>query len=136
MKLDVIGRNIIANASNRFLIQTIGIAFSSLEYIHYKDIPPGSKYVYVNHQIIDIFSLLQQLPNSLELDELKREMLHLLTTNNLDIFKYNDFHLNIETDCTIDKIYELTNGHIDYQMAANMYKKTFYLAKSKLRKKL
>ena len=37
-KLDIINKNIIKNVSNKFLIQTIGNAFSSLELTHYKDI--------------------------------------------------------------------------------------------------
>ena len=47
LKLDVIRRNIISNASNKFLIQTLGSAFSSLEYIHYNSIT-GDKINYVN----------------------------------------------------------------------------------------
>ena len=42
LKLDMIKKNILSNASNRFLIQTVGNAFSSLEFTHYQDIPSAS----------------------------------------------------------------------------------------------
>ena len=134
LKLDVIRRNIISNASNKFLIQTLGSAFSSLEYIHYNSIT-GDKINYVNRKIIDIFSLLQQIPSSPLLDELKLELLNNINNQNINNYEYNNYHLNVEDDYTIDKMFELTLGTIDYNSSINMYKKSFYLAKSKLRMK-
>lgn len=134
LKLDVIRRNIISNASNKFLIQTLGSAFSSLEYIHYNSIT-GDKINYVNRKIIDIFSLLQQIPSSPLLDELKLELLNNINNQNINNYEYNNYHLNVEDDYTIDKMFELTLGTIDYNTSINMHKKSFYLAKSKLRMK-
>ena len=130
----IIRRNILSNASNTFLIQTIGGAFSSLEYIHYNSIT-GDKITRVNKKVVDIFSLLQQLPSSSLLDELKLELLNSINNQDINDYEFNGYHLNLEVDYTIDNMYKLTHGSIDYNISINMYKKSFYLAKAKLRMK-
>ena len=132
-KLDIINKNIIPNVSNRFLIQTLGNAFSSLELIHYGSINKD-EIIQIKKEFVDIFSLLQQLPANYDSTSLKKEVLRsVLINNNIKSFDYDSYEINKDTDYTIDKMYELTNGSVSYQDAINMYKKSFYLSKSKLR---
>ena len=134
-KLDIINKNIIAGASNKFLIQTIGNAFSSLELTHYGSINK-SEIIELPKELVDIFALLQQIPNNYpRVEELKREILNytLNSNKNISSFEYDDFNLEEEKDYTIDKMYNLTNGTISYFDAIRLYKKSFYLSKSKLR---
>lgn len=133
MKLDVLKKQILPAVSNRFLIQTIGNAFSSLELIHYGEIDKD-KIVNVSSEFIDILGLVQQLPEDLKyLDEFKEELI-----KNSDkfvgkvTFPYKDFSI-VEKELSLNKLYELTGGNVDYKTAYNMYKKAFYLSKSKLR---
>ena len=50
----------------------------------------------------------------------------------LDKFKYDLYELSVD-DYSIEKMYELTKGDIDYKTAISTYKNMFYLAKSRLR---
>ena len=132
-KLDIINKNIIPNVSNRFLIQTLGNAFSSLELTHYGSINKN-EIVEISKEFVDVFSLIQQLPSNYDSTPLKNEVLRsVLTNSNVKSFDYDSYEINKDTDYTIDKMYELTNGSVSYQDAINMYKKSFYLSKSKLR---
>lgn len=133
MKIDILNKKIINTINNKFLIQTIGNAFSSLELIHYGEIP-GSKITYLPKELVDVFGLVQQLPLDLEhLDDLKRELLEKVYSTRLKgEFKYKNFSV-VEEELTLDKMYELTKGQMDYKTAYTIYKKSFYLCKSKLR---
>lgn len=133
MKLDLLNKKVINSINNKFLVQTIGNAFSSLELIHYGEIS-SEKLTYIPKELMDILGLIQQLPDSLEnLEELKKELI--LKSQHIKLngeFKYKDFSV-VEDELTLDKMYELTNGQMDYKTAYIMYKKIFYLCKSKLR---
>ena len=134
-KLDLLKTEIIPNVSNKFLIQTLGNAFSSLEFIHYDDIQKEN-IISIPKEFIDIFSLLQQLPRELSIiNDLKQEILIYINNNinKLDKFEYDSYKLDTDLDYTIEKMYELTNGTINFYDAIELYKKSFYLSKSKLR---
>ena len=133
MKLDLLNKKVINTINNKFLVQTIGNAFSSLELIHYGEIS-GEKLTNIPKELMDILGLIQQLPDTLEnLEELKKELLEKAQTIKLNgEFKYKDFSV-VEDELTLEKMYELTNGQMDYKTAYTMYKKAFYLCKSKLR---
>ena len=133
-KIDLLNKNIIKNVSNKFLIQTIGNAFSSLELTHYKDID-SEKIIEMPSEILDLFSILQQVPEEYGyVNELKLEILNYCKQNKEHLeFEYKDFKINIENDYTIEKIYNLTNGNVDFYSSIELYKKSFYLSKSKLR---
>ena len=83
--------------------------------------------------MIDVFGLLQQMPDDLEyIDELKSLILSKYSTyQNNKQFSYKD--LEISNELTIDKMFDITGGKVDYKTAINLYKKAFSLAKSKLR---
>ena len=132
-KIDLLPFDIIPNVSNRFLIQTIGSAFASMEVTHYKSI---DKELFVNcpQYIMDIFSLLQQSNNreAKEVEQILIKKLYNHELDNLKEYKYYDYKLE-ENDLSIDKLYEISEGKVDYEIIRNLYIKTFYYAKSKLR---
>ena len=132
-KIDLLPFDIIPNVSNKFLIQTIGSAFASMEVTHYKSI---DKELFVNcpQYIMDIFSLLQQ-SNNIEAKEVEKLLIKKLYNHelgNLKEFQYYDYKLE-ENDLSIYKLYEISEGKVDYATIRNLYVKTFYYAKSKLR---
>ena len=133
LKLKIINKNILPYVNNDFLIKTIGNAFSSLEVIHYKGIDTGI--TNVSREIVDIFSLLQQVPKYYpNLDDLKEEVLNFVKTGTSFVpFDLDEIKLDNSKDYTIENMYNLTNGSISFSDAYSMYKKSFYLAKSKLR---
>lgn len=132
-KINLLNKRILPNVNNTFLIQTIGNAFSALELIHYGDITQ-EQLIDIPKEIVDIFALLQQLPKDYPyINEIKQELLKALNTGNINVPSYQDKKLNIEDDYTIEKMYQLTGGHIDYETSTETYKKSFFLAKSKLR---
>ncbi len=132
-KINLINKRILPNVNNTFLVQTIGNAFSALELIHYGDITQ-EELIDVPKEIVDIFSLLQQLPKDYPfVNEIKQELLNRLNKGNINLSNYQDKKLDIEDNYTIEKMYMLTGGHINYETSTQIYKKSFFLAKSKLR---
>ena len=133
MKLDILNKQLLPKVSNRYLIQTVGNAFSSLELIHYKDIEKES-IIEVPKEIVDILALIQQLPEDLEyVDEVKQVILSKINRLTIDNeYIYQNFNVDNEK-FTLEEMYNLTNGRYNYKIALETYKKAFYLAKSKLR---
>ena len=133
LKLDIINKNIIPYFSNRRLIETVKLGFSASEFIHYKDIA-GEKVKFINKELVDVWALIQQLPSNISfLDDLKKDLL--FKTYNIKLngsFEYKDFNVS-ESDLTIENMFNITNGQVNYQKAIEMYEKSFYYAKSKLR---
>ena len=131
--LDIIDKSIINGVNNKFLIQTIGNAFSSLEFIHYKDIEKD-KILETSKEIIDTLAILQQEQETPIIKELKQKVLQYSKENKTEErFKYEDKNIKEENDYTIENMFNLTNGRISYEEARKTYKKAFYLTKSKLR---
>lgn len=134
LKTDIMGKNIIKKIGNGFLFSTIGSAFSSLEVIHYKDV--NKNLFGVNSSILDIFGLLQQVPETDEIKEIKSILLNKLNRNELNIgylsHDYNKDTLN--NKLTIDNLYKMCHGHISYKEAREVYEKAYSLAKSRFRK--
>ena len=134
LKADIMDKNIIKKIGNSFLFSTIGSAFSSLEVIHYKDI--NKNLFQVNANILDIFGLLQQVPETDDIKEIKNILLNKLNNNELNIgYLSNDYNVdNLNDKLTIENLYKLGKGHISYSAAKEIYQKSYSLAKSKLRK--
>ena len=135
LKVNLYGKRILPKTGNNYLIKTIGNAFSSLELVHYKDIKQ-EEIIEIKKELIDIFGLLQQMPNSLEyLDEIKSILLE-----NIDSIKYTgdytykDFNIE-DKELSIENLYKITGGRISYKDAIDLYKNAYYLSKSKLRTK-
>ena len=134
LKADIMNKNIIKKIGNSFLFSTIGSAFSSLEVIHYKDI--NKNLLQANANILDIFGLLQQVPETDDIKEIKNILLNKLNNNELNIgYLSNDYNVdNLNDKLTINTLYKLSKGHISYSDAKEIYQKAYSLAKSRLRK--
>ena len=143
--------------TNSNLARTLGNAFSSSEVIHYGDIEK-SKIIPVSKDIMDMFALLQQVkeksPNEAQnIDEIERKLLEyanngyeiqnkngeLVFTNGQDTINIDETSQKLlelqETELpnvSIDEMYELTQGKIDYKSAMQMQKMLlFYANKSR-----
>jgi len=78
--------HILPGVSNAFLMSTVGGAFSSAEFIHYKDIP-GHNITRIPSALMDIFASLEQLPESYsnEVEKIKIDLLNSLQAGTLNI---------------------------------------------------
>ena len=133
LKIDVLGKNIIPNVSNKFLIQTLGSSFASQEIIHYKDVP-GDKLITVSKEMMDVLAIVQQLPIPNVTNDLKRLLIKYINNNkNINLSSFDRENDHLKSDITIDNMYRLTNGSMSYLDASKIYIKSYYVAKSKLR---
>ena len=121
-------------ANNNLLVQTVGNAFSSLELIHYGDIEKES-IIDVPKEIVDIFALLQQLEEQDRevVRDLKREVIkfanegkHIEISENSPLLK----EYSVRDNISIEEMYELTDGKVEYGRANSIVKNMFYLSKS------
>ena len=117
--------------NNNLLVQTIGNAFSALELIHYGDIEK-KEIIDVPKEIVDIFAILQQTDNQ-NVSDLKREVIAFINEGrNIEIPENIILLQNYEVkdNISIDEMYELTEGKVEYGIANSVVKNMFYLAKS------
>ena len=121
-------------ANNNLLVQTVGNAFSSLELIHYGDIEKES-IIDVPKEIVDIFALLQQLDwqDKEVVRDLKREVIkfvnegkHIEIPENSPLLK----EYSVRDNISIEEMYDLTDGKVEYGRANSIVKNMFYLSKS------
>ena len=121
-------------ANNNLLVQTIGNAFSSLELIHYGDIEKD-EIIDVPKEIVDIFALLQQVEGQDQKvsKDLKREVVKFVGEGrSLEIPENSTLlsNYNVRDNISIEEMYDLTEGKVEYGMANSIVKNMFYLAKS------
>lgn len=142
--------------TNSRLAGTIGNAFSSSEVIHYGDIQK-SEITPVSKDIMDMFALLQQAKektpeNSAKIEEVERKLLQyanngyeIQTQNGELVFSNGSDAIHIDKteqqllkvqenefpQISIQEMYEITKGKIDYKSALQMQKKLFYASKAK-----
>ena len=121
-------------ANNNLLVQTIGNAFSSLELIHYGDIEKD-EIIDVQKEIVDIFALLQQLEGQDKqvIEDLKREVIKFVSEGkSLEIPENSTLlsNYNARDNISIEEMYNLTDGKIEYGQANSIVNNMFYLAKS------
>ena len=137
LKMDIMSKHsqILKKISNKFLVNTIGNAFSSLEVIHYNDVK--GNITEISPEIMDVLSLIQQMEETSIVKELKNDIIRKINsgiefTHDFNLKKYdiNTF----KNSLNLEKIYELTKGNIKYGDAINIYTKAYALAKSRLRK--
>ncbi len=122
--------------NNNLLIQTIGNAFASLELVHYGDIEQ-EEIIDLPKEIVDIFSILQQAEeqDGRMISDLKREVIHFINeSRNIEILENNSFFKDYDAreDVTIEEMYELTKGKVEYGRANSIVKNMFYLARGQL----
>ena len=115
------------SANNTFLIRTLGSAFSSSEQIYYGDIE-GNRITDVQKEIVDIFSLLQQVEGQDEqiVNELKNDMIKYVNEDRKIDLPSNS---TLRDDIDIEQMYEMTEGKIEYGQMRSIVSKMFYLAK-------
>ena len=135
LKTDIMDNNILKKIGNKFLFSTVGMAFSSLEVIHYNTITKNI--TEVNSNIMDILGLLQQVKETEKIKEIKHILLAKLNNNELSINYLPS--VNYDTDkfmnqLSLDNLYNLTRGHVSYNESKDIYTKAYLLAKSRLRK--
>ena len=137
LKMDIMSKysQILKKISNKFLVNTVGNAFSSIEVIHYNDVV--GNITEISPEIMDVLSLIQQMKETPIVKELKNDIIRKINsgiefTHDFNLKKYdiNTF----KNSLNLEKIYELTKGNIKYGDAINIYTKAYALAKSRLRK--
>ena len=130
LKLTVIDKDLIKDISNIELIQTINNAFSSLEFIHYNTIKK-EEIIEVSKEMMDSIALIQQIDSSEELVNLKKEIIKSFGRKSNE-FIYNEN--NTENNYLIEKLYNVVSGDYSFEDTYSVYKNSFYLAKSLLRR--
>ena len=117
------------SSNNNLLIQTLGSAFSSSEQIYYGDID-GDRIIDISKEALDVFGLLQQAESEDKqiVEELKREFLKYVIEGK-EVARTDNDNYQIKDNITIDEMYELTEGKVEYGIANNIVKNMFYLAK-------
>lgn len=122
---------VIPHSSNQKLRETIGNAFSSTEVIHYGDIEKEN-IIEVPKEIVDIFALIQQLDNidKSKIDELKEEVIKAVE-NGVNVPEIQSTDCIPKTDISIEEMYELTNGKVEYGKASEVTRDMFFLAKAR-----
>ena len=123
--------HVISHSSNTKLRETIGNAFSSLEVIHYGEIKQEN-ILEIPKESIDIFALIQQIDgiNKTKIEELKRELINLVQRG-VRISKIHEIHAKLRDNISIEEMYELTEGKVEYGKANSIVKNMFYLSKSR-----
>ena len=117
--------------NNNSLIQTLGSAFSSSEQIYYGDVE-GERITEISKEVLDLFGLLQQYEEE-DISDLKNELIKFVKDKKqLEIPQTSllkkDFH--VRDNITIEEMYELTGGRVEFGQAQAIIKNMFYLAKS------
>ena len=133
MLLDVLDFEVVKGKTNRFVIQTMGSAFSSRELEHYKEVPQ-EKIVEMPTSLVEIMALIQQVPETEEIREIKNYLITHLdeirqNTKDIDYSHFSPENLNL----SLDNLYNLTEGKISYKEAKELYLNSMYLVKAKLR---
>ena len=135
LKMDLMKKQILDKIGNKFLINVIGSAFSSLEVIHYNEVL--GNITEISSELIDIFSLIQQVDETNEINNLKRILLDKINNGEIQTISFELEKYDVEKfkeNLTLANIYNLTKGNIEYGKAKNIYTKAYILAKSRLRK--
>ena len=119
--------------TNSELIKTLGSAFASGEQIYYGDIE-GNRVTDISKEFLDMFALIQQAENQDKqiVNELKTELVKYITKGGkLEIPEESllrDEGTPI-TDISIEEMYELTAGKVEYGQANSIVKNMYYLSK-------
>ena len=121
------------NKSNSSLIQTVGSAFASGEQIYYGAIE-GSRVTDISKEFLDMFALIQQAENQDKqvVNELKTELVRYITSGaKLEIPEGSILRDDgtPRTDISIEEMYNLTEGKVEYGQASSIVKNMYYLSK-------
>ena len=116
--------------NNNLLVQTIGSAFSSSEQIYYGDIS-GNQVQSISKEIVDIFGLIQQIKNIDKniVDDFKKEIINFVNSGKNIEFTDLNANYTVKDDISIEEMYEITKGKVEYGNANSIVKNMFYLSK-------
>ena len=133
MLLDVLDFEVVRGKTNRFVVQTMGSAFSSRELEYYKEVPQ-EKIVEMPTSLVEIMAIIQQVPETEEIKEIKNYLITHLDEVRQSTKEVDYSHFNPENlDLSLDNLYKLTEGKISYKEAKELYLNSMYLVKAKLR---
>mgnify|MGYP000244898901 FL=1 len=124
-------KHVIPHSSNSKLRETIGNAFSSTEVIHYGDIKQES-ILQISKEVVDIFALIQQV-NGIDknkLEQLKSALIKAVQSGK-QIPQIPEITSQVKKNISIEEMYELTEGKVEYGKANSIVKNMFYLSKSR-----
>ena len=119
--------------TNSELIKTLGSAFASGEQIYYGDIE-GNRVTDISKEFLDMFALIQQAENQDKkvVNELKTELVkYIINGGKLEIPEGSLLRDDgtPRTDISIEEMYELTAGKVEYGQANSIVKNMYYLSK-------
>ena len=119
--------------TNSELIKTLGSAFASGEQIYYGAIE-GSRVTDISKEFLDMFALIQQAENQDKevVNELKTELVKYITSGaKLEIPEGSILRDDgtPKDDISIEEMYNLTEGKVEYGQASSIVKNMYYLSK-------
>ncbi len=123
--------HVIPHSSNSKLRETIGNAFSSMEVIHYGEIEKGN-IIQIPKEVADIFALIQQIDglDKQKVEELKAKLIDAVQSG-VKIPSPKEVEETVRDDISVDDMYELTNGTVEYGKANSIVRNMFYLSKAR-----
>ena len=124
-------KHVIPHSSNSKLRETIGNAFSSTELIHYGEIKQEN-IIEIPKEVADIFALIQQV-DGIDKSRVEELKLALITAvqKSTNIPTIPDIDAKVKDNISIDEMYELTDGKVEYGKAESIVKNMFYLSKAR-----
>ena len=124
-------RHVIPHSSNSKLRETIGNAFSSTEVIHYGEIEKKN-IIDVSKEVVDLFALIQQI-DGIEKNRVEQFKKALLTEikNGATIPTLPEIEQTLKDNVSIDEMYKITEGTVEYGKAKSIVKNMFYLSKAR-----
>ena len=119
--------------TNSELIKTMGSAFASGEQIYYGDIE-GDRITDISKELLDMFALIQQAENQDKevVNELKAELVkYIINGGKIEIPEESILRDEgtPKDDISIEEMYELTAGKVEYGQANSIVKNMYYLSK-------
>ena len=123
--------HVIPHSSNSKLRETIGNAFSSSEVIHYGDIKQEN-ILEIPKEVVDIFALIQQVDgiDKKQVDGLKQALI-IAVQSGKQLPQIPETDLTVKSNISIEEMYEITGGKVDYGKADSIVRSMFYLSKSR-----
>ena len=119
--------------TNSELIKTLGSAFASGEQIYYGDIE-GNRVTDISKEFLDMFALIQQAESQDKevVNELKTELVkYIINGGKLKIPEESILRDDgtPKDDISIEEMYQITEGKVEYGQASSIVKNMYYLSK-------
>ena len=119
--------------TNSELIKTLGSAFASGEQIYYGDIE-GDRVTDISKEFLDMFALIQQSETQDKevVNELKAELVkYIINGGKLEVPEGSTLRDDgtPKDDISIEEMYQITEGKVEYGQASSIVKNMYYLSK-------